>query len=414
MSKAYTIVGIDPGTTVGIAVLGFDGRLLGILSSKELSVNSIVEKILEYGIPSIVATDVSTVPQTVEKIAVSLGARIFFPPCPILVKEKNEIAKQYPSVKNAHERDALSAALKAYQHFINKFENIDSRLKELGLEGMSEDVKALVVKEHSVSKAIDLLSIGEQDERPSDSAPKPTREPNTRDVLIGELQSRILNQKMYIDELEKKRDAQGKLLEQLQRRIDLFDHQAQLKAKRTKQIVSKNNIIKNQQVQLLELKKENTELKRMIEELREIRMLDLQDRVLVCKVLDQFNKSSISCLDERFTIRKDDIIYIGDCSGGGASAAQLLCDKRIKAIIHGNDMSHTAIEQLKSCGVALISACDVPIRLQEDYGIIDKDSFEHEYGRWKMKYLEERKKETHDWLDGLIKDYRYERRRKSK
>ena len=56
--RKYTIVGIDPGTTVGIAILSLDGELLLSESIRGISHDEVVRMIAEYGKPAIVATDV--------------------------------------------------------------------------------------------------------------------------------------------------------------------------------------------------------------------------------------------------------------------------------------------------------------------------------------------------------------------
>jgi len=416
MPKTFTIVGIDPGTTVGISVLDLNGNLILTMSSKDMSVNDIIEKILDSGIPSIVATDVSSAPQTVEKIAVSMGAKLFYPAASISVREKNEIAKMYPSVKNAHERDSLSAALKAYQYYVNKFENIDSRLRELGLMGISGEVKTMVVKGHSVNSAIDLLTYERSAAGDKGVAreERPKRMVDDKDLSIQELQIRISNQRSYIDDLSKQMAAQRREINRLRSNIEQYDMDAAINAKRSKGVMSKNKVIKKQQVQILELKERNAQLEKTLDETREIRSLDLNEKVMVCKYLAQYTKSAILELDGRFRIRKGDIIYINDCSGGGTATSQLLCEKEIKAVIYCKGMSHSAKSLLEKCEVALINNEKVPVKVHEDLAIVDRDAFEREYVSWKEYNRMNKKKEVHDWLDGMISQYRYERRKKTK
>ena len=413
MSKVYTIVGIDPGTTVGIAVLDFYGDLLGIISSKSLSVDDIVEKIMEFGTPSIVATDVSTVPQTVEKIAVSLGAKIFSPRNPISIREKNEIAKEYPDIKNAHERDSLSAAIKAYQAYMNKFENIDARLKNLGLEDLKDNVKALVVKEYSVSSAIEKITVSQAGPEVEKGRIE-TAVPVKKDEHISELCTRIENQRSYISDQNLAMEAMKRRIRGLESKISSYNEEARIKSSRSKQIISKNMMIKKQQMQLLELRRENKRLVKIIDELRGIRLLQLKNEVIVCKILEQFNKTSINDLENKFKIGPGEVVYIQDCSGGGTSAARTLCEKNIKAIIYGSDMSHTAREILDKCGIALIDGERVHLKLHEDYGVIDKDTFIFEYNIWKERHEMSMERKKHEWLDHMIKEYRYERKKKIK
>ncbi len=108
------IVGVDPGTTVGIAILDFDGRILLVKSKKEWGLDKVIYEISRWGSPAVIATDKAEVPEFVRKIASNFGAVIFSPDEDISVEEKKEIARKYEIV-DAHQRDALSAAINAYK-----------------------------------------------------------------------------------------------------------------------------------------------------------------------------------------------------------------------------------------------------------------------------------------------------------
>ena len=56
------ILGIDPGTTCGIAALDLNGNLLLIKSQRELLRSEVVDLTLSIGEPVAIASDVSTYP----------------------------------------------------------------------------------------------------------------------------------------------------------------------------------------------------------------------------------------------------------------------------------------------------------------------------------------------------------------
>jgi len=109
-------VGIDPGTTVGIAILDLEGNVLDIFSARNFSLYDISEYISKFGYPAIIATDVSPPPATVEKLSHNYDARFFSPPQSLTVDEKNAATFGYKT-ENFHQRDALAAALKAFNHY---------------------------------------------------------------------------------------------------------------------------------------------------------------------------------------------------------------------------------------------------------------------------------------------------------
>lgn len=139
------IVGIDPGTTVGLAILDIDGRVLGILSSRNMPIDEIITRISSFGTAAIVATDKSEVPPLVNKISSLLGARLFLPETDLLVVKKRELAS-IVKIQNDHERDALASAIYAYNNFQNKLRRIQKQVME-----SLEEIKARVIKGEKVS-----------------------------------------------------------------------------------------------------------------------------------------------------------------------------------------------------------------------------------------------------------------------
>lgn len=148
-NKPYLIAGIDPGTTTAIAILDFNGKILNLFSSKDLGLDRVIEHLLSFGKVSIIATDVHPAPEFVSKLVTKLGSRLFMPGEPLRIGEKITLARDYKA-RNSHERDALSAAINAFNKFRNKFEKIESL-------GYGDDVKHLVTQGISIENAIEKL-----------------------------------------------------------------------------------------------------------------------------------------------------------------------------------------------------------------------------------------------------------------
>ncbi len=56
--RKYAFVGIDPGTTIGEAMIDLEGKPIEVFSSKNYSLSDAIEKIIACGKPLIVASDV--------------------------------------------------------------------------------------------------------------------------------------------------------------------------------------------------------------------------------------------------------------------------------------------------------------------------------------------------------------------
>jgi len=160
-SSRYLIVGIDPGITTGVAVMDLSGRILDVKSGREMSRSAVVELISQYGKPVIISTDVCRVPNFVKKIASSLNTVLFAPERNLTIEEKREIVQNYLErqkalirISNSHERDALAAAIRAYQHYLPKFRQVEAYVKELPFKVSLSYVKAMVVRGKTIKDAV--------------------------------------------------------------------------------------------------------------------------------------------------------------------------------------------------------------------------------------------------------------------
>ncbi|MBI2080103.1 DUF460 domain-containing protein [Candidatus Micrarchaeota archaeon] len=91
----YLIVGIDPGIKTGYAVLDLNGNLIASGVEKEANEERVVEIVREFGVPSLVGTDVSQAPSFVRKIAARFNVRVHSPSKSMTGKEKREIGKVF-------------------------------------------------------------------------------------------------------------------------------------------------------------------------------------------------------------------------------------------------------------------------------------------------------------------------------
>jgi len=139
------IVGVDPGTTLGYAVLDFNGDVVKVGSSKELNLDYLVAELLNHGSVKIVSTDKKKVPSFVNKLSARFGAKIVKPKKDLKVDFKRSLVSI--KLNNDHERDALSIALYAFKQFKNLFRRIDVFLEKKNIENMSDYFKSRVVKD---------------------------------------------------------------------------------------------------------------------------------------------------------------------------------------------------------------------------------------------------------------------------
>ncbi len=122
-------MGIDAGTTTGIAVLSTSGNLIKLVSIRNAKTSEIIIEILKYGYPIIIASDVCNVPKKISFIARNLDAKLYKPEKVITELEKTSLTQKY-KYESTHERDALASAIKAYRKYENLLRKLSSRKVE--------------------------------------------------------------------------------------------------------------------------------------------------------------------------------------------------------------------------------------------------------------------------------------------
>jgi predicted RNase H-like nuclease (RuvC/YqgF family) len=141
----YLIVGVDPGTTTGVAALDLYGRVVDVRSSRDMGASNVVEYIMSLGLPSLIACDVNPAPLFAAKIASKFGVILYVPDETMQVAQKLELTRGFKT-SDAHQRDALAAALNAFTHYRKKLGKIDSL-------GLGPKVKHFVLQGNSISRA---------------------------------------------------------------------------------------------------------------------------------------------------------------------------------------------------------------------------------------------------------------------
>ena len=156
------ILGVDPGTTKSYAILDLDGNVLDVDSSKKLTLDLIIEEAIKYGKVILVGTDVKKDPVFVEKIASSLGARLYKPKVNLPGDHKNKLVKKFLKhkdfeIKNKHENDALISAVLAYKSIKPLLKKVEDKYKNK--EYLIGEIKKVVLrKKVNIKEAEDLIS----------------------------------------------------------------------------------------------------------------------------------------------------------------------------------------------------------------------------------------------------------------
>lgn len=263
------ILGVDPGLWTGIALVDLSGKPVIVMSKRWLGRARIIREVSKYGRVVLVATDVNPSPSFVKKLAASLAAPLYTPPRSLTIEEKRELSQGIAEVKlrDAHQRDALAAALKAYKTFSNKFDQIASEIRKLGLQIPIDEAKVLVMRGRSIADALQELSkryiLGEKTlaVKKEISEPKVALPQSVKDY-IDSLERKIVEMENYALILESEnRELRDKIVK-LEQTVQKLNNLQSLAIKKDKAVVTLQRQIQilREQNQRLQEKLENTSL----------------------------------------------------------------------------------------------------------------------------------------------------------
>ncbi len=347
------IVGVDPGLTCGLAILSLDGTPLLVSSRREWPFSSLIQIIAQIGEPTIISSDVSPAPEMLEKLSQTFSSVLFTPLISMGTDEKHDLARNYVEhydfkTENTHEIDALAAAIKAYQHYRNKFRQVDARIKKAGLKISADDVKDLIVRGQTMNRAIQIVLSPDKPSSPQVVSRTVPREERLKNLVI-ELRKRMVLEKEIAKKVRalnrelrtKIKDSQSEIGNLQEKIIDIRRQQKlQIKREREYQILqdevnSLRNEILKQSIQLDDYKKRFDRIQRL-------RELESQGKLVLLKPIETFTKEGLEKAYQLYGIRAGDYVFLLDPSGGGASTAQSLSKRGIRAVITVGPMSHQA------------------------------------------------------------------------
>ncbi|RLG20770.1 DUF460 domain-containing protein [Methanosarcinales archaeon] len=392
--KKYIIVGIDPGTTMGIAAFDLHGNLLGTTSERGLSISDAIEKILSFGIPVVFASDVAPAPKTVERLSRMFGVECVV--SRLSVDEKRRLSSQF-NPKNDHERDAIAAAYHAFRMYKNKL--LKAEMKAPPFSDI-EQIKADVIRQKKVkeSYATSKPEIeGKKEETPTDEEKERLRD------KISKQKKTIKRLTEYNQELKREIEERDEEIERLRERVEMLRSEVYREMRRD-ELVSK--LRKDVELLRNEIRKRDEEIERLrerVEMLKAIRKKEMDGSLIPLKVVDRFTRECI-----RSNVRKGDVVYLKDASGGGAGTAEILHSLSPRAVLYEGEMAHSAYERFLELGLPVIKAEGVVLSF-DDALCTSPSSLNKAIEAWMSEREEWKRKRDEERISSIISEYRTER-----
>ncbi len=352
------IVGIDPGMSVGLAVLDLKGKLLTLKTLRKASRSQIVEEILEYGYPIIVATDVNPPPKSVIKIASLFDARVYVAKYSMKAEEKKKIVDKFEEetgirVKSAHERDSLAAALKVYYSRVkNLISKADSKLNELKVQVDNYELYERILKGVSISQAIEeLLSQKSQEERQEGVDRIRSSGEGFKPLLL-----KISKLKMEIARLKAQLKDKEYEIRRLKERIDLLEDKRLREIEKDRRISQKSERIKELEEELMRVRWNLELVKSQLAQLSKPREEEVEG--IEVELVPSLTKENLEKLGNLGSP-----ILVLDASGTSPNLVRRLKELGIPAVFYrGNPPPSEVIRASFELGIPVISANDLRIR----------------------------------------------------
>ena len=411
--RDYVVVGIDPGTTTAVAIVGIDGEVLDVLSTRTADTAAVIEWIVERGRPFLVAADVTPMPETVEKIRRSFDAAAWIPERDLSIDRKQHRTREH-GYENDHERDALAAALFAVDDHADQFERIARKLPPQFDRG--EVTARVVADEESVESVLsDLEEAEESSEESTEHAPRELSEEERR---IRDLETRIERLQEYTGELTETLEAKDERIDELENELSDARREERQEVRERREVTR--------------LKRENRRLKRDVENreeelesldakferLKELWRIDhsnftdvageARDLVPV-KPIEKFTVTAIEEADREFGIASDDVVLLRDASGAGRRTAERLAGFSPRVVLKHGGLSEVAEEVLYEREVPVGPADDVDVQEIDELAIARESEIEAVIDDWHERAAARDRQQKDAMVDRLISEHRTDR-----
>ena len=405
---SYVIVGLDPGTTVGLSILDLNGNLLHTASVRAQSPAEVIAEISRIGKPVVVATDKAEMPAGVEKIRRAFAAVPWTPKKDILIKEKYAAAEGYEFADD-HQRDSLAAAVLAFRSFQPKFENLKKRLPA----GTDIDfVRAGIIRGKTLDKILSVPVI--QDEEVPEAEVEVFAD--EKDLEIARLEGEVAKLRKLIRGLSEDLEAKDKAVKKLQRRLSLERNERTADVLLSEEITSRDRELAQTKKALRKEERRNKTLRTRIDRMKNYVALQAGDGCLAIKVMELLSRDAVKSVDEEMGVNDGDILYVLKIDGWGKSVIRDLADAKIKAVIfpkltHDRAREQHLIEEFRKINLPALSGVNLSPRVKGKIGVVNEAAFTKALSEWDTAeevFLKERRQEE---FSGMVEEYQVQRRR---
>jgi len=413
--RDHVLVGVDPGTTTAVAIVSLDGSVLDVLSTRTADTAAVIEWIVERGRPVVVAADVTPMPNTVEKIRRSFDAAGWIPGSDLPIDEKQHRTRE-AGYENDHERDALAAALFAFDDHEDQFERIARKTPPRLDRGA---VTARVVAgEESVESVVEDLTADADGGGDDEEEEHVERELSAEEKRIKTLERQVERLQGHVDELESAVAEKDERIEELEGELEESrrEERRDARERRTVSRLERRNDALERDVEAREERIEALEGK--LARLKELWKLDhsnfadVEEKrkgLVPVKPVDEFTKAAIEAAHESYGLATDDVVYLRNAAGAGRSTAQKLAAFEPRVVLVGDGgLSEVADAVLFEREIPVGPGDDVAMQEVDELAVAREDDVDAVIDDWHDRAEDRRRAQKAEQLDQLISEHRAE------
>ena len=408
--RDHVIVGIDPGTTTAVAVVGLDGTVLDVVSTRTADTASVIEWIVERGRPLLIAADVTPMPETVEKIRRSFDAAGWEPDrdLPVDVKKHRTREEGYD---NDHERDAIAAALGAFDAHEDQFERVAAKVPPR--QDLAPVLRRVIVDEEPVQAVLEDLQDEEDEE--DEETEHVERELTAEERRIRQLEAQVERLQDHVENLEETIQQKDDRIDEYEQKLDEARSEQRRKARKNREVTRLERETDRLERELEAERERNEELEDKLERLKALWKLDHSNFADVAekkaglvpvKVIEQFTREDIEYADEQFGLAEDDVILLRDASGAGRSTAEQLAEGNPKVVLRNGQLSGMADKVLFEHDIPVAPADLVTVQEVDELAVARESEVEDAIEDWEQRATERERQQSAEMVDRLISEYR--------
>ncbi|MBW2981117.1 DUF460 domain-containing protein [Candidatus Woesearchaeota archaeon] len=384
MNKKLLIAGVDPGTTVGYALIGLDGNVVELASEKHLDLNTLVARVVRIGKVIVVGTDKGKIPAFVEKFANALGARLIKPDEDLGSGEKASIIKGY-DIGDTHQLDALAIAMFSLKRIRSLVKKVDNYIEHYGKHKIADRLMELVVsKGISIREASDMLE-------------KPEKEESK--IITKVIEERKFEEKDFLKLYSKLKgvERENQLLRQQNNNIEEEIRNLERPRESKKPYEKRfNQLLRQREKRFFVLERElsskDTDIDVLKSEIGKLHgFLAALNKNFLLKKLDNLGKVEFEKKGKILNVSKGDILFVDD--------PNILSDKTIAAIRNKVQVivyNKKPGRKLAELPFLFIDSKKLDIEEDNYFAVVSKELFERE-------------KNKLDILNKVVEDYKKER-----